>query len=349
LAKRNVIVIGGSAGAVQPLTELLASIPEGAPVSLFATLHFSSLSAEWLSSHLRRSVKLEVRSPRRNIAVREGRVVLARPDHHLVVQKGRAIATRGPRENLWRPAIDVLFRSAAIAYGSRVIGVLLSGELDDGTAGLQAIKTCGGIAIVQRPQDAMSPAMPRTAQANVEIDYSTPLAELPALLLRLIGEEAPPQPQIPAQLKHEARMALAPEDSVALAARRGPPSSFSCPECGGPLWKSAEGGAEFRCLVGHAFHLHSLVRGADEELDRTLWAAIRLFEQRVNISRMLAEQERSLGQGHEARAELYDARARESREHAGNLRQLHMVRGALGPAAEHDDSDGDLDAERDTA
>jgi two-component system chemotaxis response regulator CheB len=324
LVKRNIVVIGGSAGAVHPLTDLLQAMPESTPAAFMAALHFSALSAEWLSFYLSRRVKLEVRSPLRDAEVQEGVIVLARPDHHLVVLDGRALATRGPRENLWRPAIDVLFRSAAVAYGSRVVGVLLSGELDDGTAGLQAIKICGGVAIVQQPQDASSPSMPSTAQANVAVDHSVALKELPTLLLRLIAEEAPPQAEIPERLKREARLAMAPEDSVAYASERGPPAPLSCPECSGPLWTSDEGGGQFRCLVGHAFHLRSLMQGSNEEIDRTLWAAIRLFEQRVNISHMLAEQERA--QGRTARAKLYDVRARESHEHAANLRQLHTVR-----------------------
>jgi two-component system chemotaxis response regulator CheB len=340
LSKRNIVVIGGSAGAVQPLTELLGTLPGDAPAALFAALHFSALSSEWLSAHLRRHIRLPVRSPRREMRIREGRILLARPDHHLVIEHGRALASRGPRENLWRPAIDVLFRSAAVAYGSRVVGILLSGELDDGTAGLQAIKKCGGLAIVQA--DASSPSMPRTAQANVEIDHSASPEALPGLLLRAIAENAPPQPAIPDELKHEARLALAPEESVALAAHKGPHSALSCPECGGPLWKSEEGDPMFRCLVGHGFHLNSLLRGHDEEIEQTLWAAIRLFEQRVNISRMLANQERQ--QGRPQRAQLYDTRAHESQEHAANLRELHQWRAAGAPHpldsdAEHGDDE----------
>lgn len=332
MSKRNIVVIGGSAGAMQPLTQLLGALPADTRASLFAALHFSSLSSEWLSGHLRKSIKLPVRSPRGDVEVQQGQVIVARPDHHLVVLPGRALASRGPRENSWRPSIDVLFRTAAVAYSSRVIGVLLSGELDDGTAGLQAIKACGGLAIVQAPTDAVSPAMPRTATANVAVDHSASIEELPRLLLRLIDEDAPPPPDIPQYLRHEAAMALSSHETSRLMRARGAPSVLTCPECGGPLWKSEQGGAQLRCLVGHAYHLHSLLDGADGEIDRTLWAAIRLFEQRVNIARMLSEQERS--EGRKQRAALYDTRAQESQQHANTLRELHRLRLSMADEAE---------------
>ncbi|MGH8176021.1 MAG: chemotaxis protein CheB [Steroidobacter sp.] len=268
--KRNIIVIGGSAGAVQPVTELLRALPEGFPAALFVALHFSPLSDEWLSSHLRKTVRLPVRSPRGDLEIRDGQIIVARPDHHLIVQQGKVLSSCGPRENMWRPAIDVLFRTAAVTYGSRVIGVLMSGELDDGTAGLQAIKQCGGLAVVQSPEDAIHPAMPRTATANVDVDHTASLSELPDLLFRLVEQAAPAGIPIPEYLKKEASMALAAEDSGAWMQQQGPPSPLSCPECSGPLWQSGPHGAQFRCMVGHAFHMNALMQGADEEIDRTL-------------------------------------------------------------------------------
>jgi two-component system chemotaxis response regulator CheB len=247
----------------------------------------------------------------------------------LIVRPGCVLTRRGPRENMWRPSIDVLFRSAAVAYGNRVIGVLTSGELDDATSGLQAIKECGGVTIVQDPNDAAHPAMLRTALANVQIDHSVKLDRIVALLRMLSAETetvASGAP-IPARLRKEARMAELPEDAPALMTELGSPVPLSCPECGGPLWRLGSDRKELRCLVGHAFHLQTLASSTDSVLDKTLWAAIRMFEQRVNISRMLAEQERARGRAQ--RADLYDGRAADSRRHAQTLRALHEQRHPL--------------------
>lgn len=324
MVQRNVIVIGGSAGAVGIVTNILRELPGDLRASVFVALHVATTCGDWLPSLFARTSKLPVESPTQERPIEAGRVYVARPDHHLIVKEGRVLANRGPRENLWRPAIDVLFRSAAVAYGNRVIGVLTSGELDDGTAGLQAIKCCGGATVVQSPEDAMHPAMLLTALANAEIDHCAPLQEIPALLVRLAREPADPPAAIPDQLRKEARMVEAPDEAASLMMERGEPDALSCPECSGPLWRTGVDRIQFRCVVGHAFHLDTLADGDDDELDRTLWAAIRMFEQRVNISRMLAEQERT--RGREKRVQLYDVRAAESRRYARILRELHQER-----------------------
>jgi two-component system, chemotaxis family, protein-glutamate methylesterase/glutaminase len=323
--KRDIVVIGGSAGAFVAVSEILGHLPADLPAAVFVALHLSPTSEEWLSSFLKRSSLLPVGSPAAAESIEPGRIYVARPDRHLIVKEGRVLVNRGPHENLWRPAIDVLFRSAAVAYGNRVIALLTSGELDDGTSGLQAVKACGGTTVVQDPQGALHPAMLQTALTNVGVDHSTPLRDIPALLQRLVHEPADPAIPIPQDLRKEARMVEAPEEAPDLMQQRGAPSGLSCPECGGPLWRGGTDSAQFRCLIGHGFHIKSLADDTDEQIDRTLWAAIRMFEQRVNLSRMLAEQERS--QGRQKRADLYDSRADESLAHAQRLRELHL-RGA---------------------
>lgn len=319
---RNIVVIGGSAGATESVLALLGGLPPGVPATLFIVLHLSPGSAEWLSARFRQVSKLPIESPEGDQAIEDGHVYVGRPDRHLIVKQGKVIASRGPRENLWRPAIDVLFRTAAVAYGPRVIGVLLSGELDDGTAGLQAIKMCGGVAVVQDPDDTVYCAMPQTALSNLDVDHRVRLAEMPALLARLVAASSGPPVAIPEALRKEALMADEKTDTAALYDQQKPPTDLSCPECSGPLW--GVGPDRFRCLVGHAYHLDSLMEGANQEIDRTLWAAIRLFEQRANISHMLGERERT--QGREGRAQLQDARSEESRRHAQKLRELHAQR-----------------------
>jgi two-component system, chemotaxis family, protein-glutamate methylesterase/glutaminase len=276
VVKRDIVVMGGSAGAVIALSEIVARLPADLPAAVFVALHVSPTSEEWLSAVLATSSLLPVLSPTAAQSIESGRIYIARPDHHLIVKDGRVLVNRGPHENLWRPAVDVLFRSAAVAYGNRVVAVLTSGELDDGTSGLQAVKACGGTTVVQDPEDALFPTMLRTALTNVAIDHSARLHDIPSLLERLLREPAGPAVPIPQDLRKQAR-----------------------------------------------FHIKSLASDTDEQIDRTLWAAIRMFEQRVNISRMLAEQERS--HGRHRRAELYDARADESMAHAQRLRELHVA------------------------
>lgn len=325
MVRRNVVVIGGSAGAITAVAGLLRELPADFSGSALVALHLATTSsADWLQSIFAKKCRLPVETPAGEQPLEPGRVYVARPDHHLVVKSGRVLPNRGPRENLWRPAIDVLFRSAAVAYDSRVIGVLMSGELDDGTSGLQAIRTCGGVTVVQNPDDAPHPAMLQTAIANVQVDHCANLRELPALLVRLVNEPAASAVTVPEQLRKEVRMIEVPQEAADLMLERGAPVPLTCPECSGPLWRGGADGAHFRCLVGHAFHLKTLADGSDDDLDRTLWAAIRMFEQRVNISRMLAEQEH--GRGRQKRAQLYESRAGESQRHAQALRELHQRR-----------------------
>jgi two-component system, chemotaxis family, protein-glutamate methylesterase/glutaminase len=322
VASREIVVMGGSAGAAEAVAQILQALPADFPAAVLVALHLAPTSHEWLASVLRRDSRLPVTSPTGEQSIEAGRVYAARPDHHLIVKDGRVLTNRGPHENLWRPSIDVLFRSAAVAYGNRAIAVLTSGELDDGTSGLQAIKACGGTTVVQNPDGAPFPAMLQTALANVIVDHSPSLRDIPQLLVRLVREPLGPAVAIPESLRKEARMVEAPESAPRLMLEGGPPIELSCPECGGPVWRDKSDGAQLRCLVGHAFHLKSFASDTDERIDRTLWAAIRMFEQRVNISRMLAQQERS--QGREKRAQLYDARAEESHDHAQRLRELHL-------------------------
>jgi two-component system chemotaxis response regulator CheB len=321
---RDIIVIGGSAGAARAVAKLLRQLPGDLPARIFVALHLSPLSREWLSAQLARSSSLQVESPTDEQTTRLGHVYVARPDQHLIVKEDRVLSVRGPRENLWRPAIDVLFRTAAVAYATRVIGVLMTGQLDDGTAGLQAIKTCGGLALVQEPEEAEFPAMPRIAITNVEIDYRARQPELTELLSGLVTEAAPAPAPVPIDLRREAALAESPDNSAEITESVGAPSTLSCVECGGPLLAQGPDGKRMRCLVGHSFEFDTLLQGVESGIDQTLWAAVRMFEQRVNITRMMAERERA--QGRDKRAALYEERAQESREHAERLRELHRRR-----------------------
>jgi two-component system, chemotaxis family, protein-glutamate methylesterase/glutaminase len=314
-----IVVLGGSAGGFAVVETILRALPEDIPAAICVVLHLQPSSESWLPQRLARCTKLPVLTPHDEL-LKPAHIYTAIPDYHLIVKADRVILTRGPRENLWRPAIDVLFRSAAVAHSTRVIGVILSGELDDGTSGLQAIATCGGVTIVQDPSDAKYPTMPEVALANASIDHRLPSAEIGPLIDELV-RGTPREPRtIPEHLRKEVEMAEGDSSLLTPDFVSSGPSAFTCPECQGPLWQRPHDHNGFRCLVGHAYEIGSLLRAHDEDLDRTLWAAIRSFEQRANIAQTMSDQAQA--NGFRRRAELHAGRAAEARAHAARLRQL---------------------------
>jgi two-component system chemotaxis response regulator CheB len=211
-----------------------------------------------------------------------------------LLREGQVLLRRGPQENRTRPAIDPLFRSAAVAFGPRVVGVVLTGLLDDGAAGLVAIKRCGGVTVVQDPDEAEWPEMPRHAIERNRVDHIVRLSEMPALLNRLCREEAGPRVQVPSAMDIEARIAaheFEPGQTPAL----GQPSRLSCPQCGGVLNEVPdEGTIRFRCQTGHAFTSDGLIVAQTDELERALERAVRTHRDRVTLCRRMEEHAQAL-------------------------------------------------------
>src|SRR5688572_11570392 len=208
MATHDIIVIGGSAGAVEALTRLVAGLPADLPAAVFIAIHTTPTTPSLLPKILSRAGPLPAAHPRDGDGIERGRIYIPPPDHHLLLDEDRVRIVRGPKENGHRPALDPMFRTAAVRYGRRVVGVVITGMLDDGTAGLLAIKQRGGIAVVQNPNEALFPGMPLSAIQNVDVDHVLHLNEIPPLLARLAGEPVtePPLP-VPEDMMQEAEIA----------------------------------------------------------------------------------------------------------------------------------------------
>lgn len=291
MAKRDIVVVGASAGGREALTELCRGLPEDFPAALFIVWHMPSSGVGTLARILNRVCVLPAQNALDGQPIERGHIYVAPIDHHLLVERERMRVTKGPKENRFRPAIDPLFRSAAYAYGPRVIGVVLSGALNDGTSGLWTIKDLGGIAIVQDPEDALVSGMPSSALENVDVDYRLPVAEIPALLLRLTREEIRLGQRAPVSKRLEAEVKIAQSqllDEAQLNAL-GQVTEYTCPECHGTLWQLYEGkNVRFRCRTGHAYTADALLEDMAESIEAMEWAAVRGIQESVVLMEHMA-------------------------------------------------------------
>lgn len=315
-------MVGASAGGVEALSRLVAGLPADLPAAVFIVLHVPAQSQSALPTILGRAGALPVAHAINGMTIQPGHVYVAPPDHHLMLEPGRVRVVRGPQENRHRPAIDPLFRSAAVAYGSRVIGVILSGTLDDGSAGLIAVKARGGVAVVQDPADAVYPDMPRNAMKYTEVDYCLPIADIPPLLLQLARQRVTDRGgSVPTDMEQERQAAALDAEAMKEDNKAGVPSVYACPDCHGVLWEIEEGNLlRYRCRVGHAFSAQSLLAAHDESVEDALWAALRSLEENASLHRRL--EERSRASGMQAAATRFSERATETESHARRLREI---------------------------
>jgi two-component system, chemotaxis family, protein-glutamate methylesterase/glutaminase len=296
LAQRDIIVIGGSAGSFEPLRTVVSSLPASLPASILIVVHMSPDVPSFLDENLSRFSRLPVIQATDNEPIRRGHVYVARPDYQFTVERGRMRVQRGPRENRHRPAIDPLFRSAAREYGPRVIGVILSGRLDDGSMGLYAVKQRGGIAVVQDPDEATAHEMPSHALAYATPHYVLRASDIGSNLINLvqIDQDEILMPTKKSRTKNNGRSQADPPDENLKVAYfdegEGTPSVFACPECHGVLWELKEGDlVRFRCRVGHSFGPESLAQEFSEASEAALWAAMRALEEKAAMQRRIAD------------------------------------------------------------
>ena len=326
MANRDIIVIGGSSGAAAPLREIVGRMPADLPAAVFVVLHISPEGIGVLSTVASATSRLPVLQAESGMVIQSGRIYLAAPDHHLLLRESHIMLGRGPRENMARPAIDPLFRSAALQYGPRVIGVLLSGLLSDGAAGLTAIKQCGGVALVQDPAEAIANEMPLRALQATTVDLCVPGARIGDVLSDLAREEAGTRLPVPPELRLDVEIAAGARIGSDGLAKIADPAPLTCPSCGGVLSElKMERPFRFRCQVGHAFTADVLVKEQEGRVDEALRVALRIVEERAELVHRMAEDGRHSGRA--AVAQMYDARAAEYREHADRIRRvvLHLL------------------------
>lgn len=331
----DIIVMGASAGGVEVLRQIVRHLPAGLPASVIVVTHLPPKGISVLPEVLSRSGPLLASHACDGEPIHLGQIYVAPPDHHLMLEPGRMTVTRGPRENRLRPAIDPLFRSAARAYGKRVVGVILSGALHDGVAGLLAVRAAGGVAVVQDPADAWMETLPRHASDIAGADHIVPAAAVPALLIDLVGK--------PGLLGGESAM-IDPLDNMPQRVlrdmtaqeegdRQGKLSVFTCPECGGCLWQVDESSVtRFRCHVGHAYHAEKLMEEQSQALEAALWTAVRTFREKGVLARQLASQQRA--KGNRASAERFDEEALMADRYGALIRQCLLPSADVPPTAE---------------
>ena len=314
---RNIIVIGTSAGGLDALDQLVGQLPTDIPASIFIVQHLAPEgSGDALLHRLGRYKAFQCKLATDGDRFRPGRVYIAPPDNHLLVKEKQVLVTKGARENRSRPGIDPLFRSAAVAHGPHVIGVVLTGMLDDGTAGLIAIKKCGGVTVVQDPGEATYPAMPQSALSNLRVDHCVRLAEMGPLLDGLSREPAGERKPIPKDVKTEAAIAERVLSDVSAVNGLGALVPYNCPNCGGTLWEMRHRDVtRFRCHTGHSFTDASLLLSQTEKIEETLWTSLRMFEERKNLLKSMADHTRA---GGTATAE----RVREAEVHIERIRAI---------------------------
>lgn len=320
-ARRTLVVMGASAGGVETLRRIVADLPEDLPAAVCVVLHISPGAPSALAAILGRAGRLPCRPVGDHERLRDGEILVAPPDRHVVIEDGHVALSAGPRENGHRPAIDALFRSAAEALEGRVVGVVLSGTRDDGTAGLALIKAHGGLALVQDPDEALYGGMPANAIAHVPVDAVAPSGQIANTIVRMVsgdwdepaagaGEAAPVEPN-------------------------GEPVVSTCPECGGVLSEDREAGLpQWRCKVGHRYSPESLADAQAQGVEATIWAAVRALEDRHELLERMAQQSEARGLEFSARA--FRRRADQAREQAVSVREAlaHAMGGTLRPVGD---------------
>jgi len=325
VARRDIVVVGASAGGIAALQQFALQLPATFDGSIFVTVHFPEHGTSTLPRILNRSGSLSAVHAADGESIVPGRIYVAPPDFHLLLSRRGVRLARGPKEKGNRPAVDSMFRSAAVSFGPRVIGVVLTGNLDDGTAGLLAIKRRGGLGIAQDPSEALFPSMPRSAIEHAAVDRVVPIRDLHKTLAELMAEPILEAPAADSLDRTEADFAAANLDVMQDEhGHPGHPSVFGCPDCGGVLWEVDDGEfTRYRCRVGHAWRSDALLGHQSDTYDDALWTSLRALEESTSLSRRIAARYRK--RGSDELADRFEAQARAIEAKAEPVRALLMT------------------------
>ena len=282
---KNIITVGASAGGIEAVSVFLNALPADVDVAVFVVIHLPAQAImDVVVRQLRRNAKFPCSVPSDGEEIKKQHVYIAPADKHMMLQKDKILVRRGAKENHWRPAIDVLFRSAAAAYGSCVIGVILTGLLDDGTSGMVAIKKCGGICIVQHPQEALYADMPLNVINTIDVDYSVSVLEMGYIIEDVLLRRDCQPSLIPEDVRQEAEVTMRMNSDYREVKVLGEQTALTCPDCGGVLTElEDENTPRYRCFTGHAFTAEQLDISQKEALENSIWVAVRMLEERRNL------------------------------------------------------------------
>ena len=321
VVEHRTIAIGGSTGAVKDLKRILGALPADFPAPVFIVIHVGAQGRNLLAKTFEGCGPLPVTTAKDGETIEAGHVYIAPSDRHLLVMDGAIRLGRGPRENMARPAVDALFRSVALSYGSRAIGLVITGHLNDGASGLAAIRQRGGITVVQNPSDAEAPGMPCALEAS-DIDYRAPTDEL-APLLSVLAQQAPgPEVQASRALELEVDIALGRPCESTTIAEIATPVPITCPSCAGVLSEIKEPPLRFRCQVGHGYTAEALAKEQEGSLDEAVRVALRIVGERATLIERMVRDAQAAGRTH-AHRDLHE-KARELRTYEDVLRRAAL-------------------------
>lgn len=322
----RIVVVGTSAGGMSALKELVAQLPRTFNAPMFIVQHMAAdADASVLASVLQEKGALPCRVARNGERFKAGHVYVAPADHHMLLKQETVIVTKGARENRYRPAIDPLFRSAAVTHGPRVVSVVLTGLLDDGTEGSAAVKRCGGTTIVQDPADAAYPEMPLSA-LSADVDHCIPLREMGVVLDQLTRTKPGKSRRIPDDVRTEAIIAERVLSDVNAVNSLGTQVPYNCPNCGGVLWEIEKSETmRYRCHTGHSFTAATLLAEQSGKIEETLWITLRMLEERRNLLRSMK------GKGQDTKSSR--EREKDTEVHIERIRQILIAGGQTSNAS----------------
>jgi two-component system chemotaxis response regulator CheB len=321
MSGHNIVTIGVSADGLEALKTIVGALPAEFPAAVFIVRHIGAERRRILADILSRVGPLRAVYPKDRDTIQPGRIYVAPPDQHMSIEDGCVRITHGPKENRRRPSVDVLFRSAALAYGAKVVGVVLSGNLNDGTAGLLDIKKCGGVAVVQDPAEAPCPSMPRNAIERVRVDHCLLVSDIAPLLSTLASDPTNEDCPAPSEMETEVKIATGEITALEAVEKFGKPSEFTCPQCQGVLWELNDKDLlRFRCRAGHAYLAEGLYEEQAEVEEDMLWVAFRALEEGAALARRIAESERESNRAESAMR--FEQSAQEKDERAMAIQRM---------------------------